>query len=282
MHSSYVKGPKIKAILEEENLECEEKLQKITSLLDGSDVSKEKTEGGLKLAEPTETGPAEGAGQGAGQQESGGGYDLLIKDLSAADRKNGTELLELIERNPSIDWDRNSFEIILSGEKINFSDLRLLIKKTVVPLPVGQPIGLTLFIDKLIDLKTPLNYFRSGDSRAIRSQLLKIREGKPGGGEAEAVDAIEAESVPPNVKNEKRKREEGEEEEEEGVEPDVKRPKLATDVVKDSFDVQPEKLDGLRRSGRLRQDIVDTWKAEQEKSSSKLKTGKKDGRKRKK
>ena len=59
MHSSYVKGPKIKAILEEENLECEEKLQKITSLLDGSDVSKEKTEGGLKLAEPTETGPAE-------------------------------------------------------------------------------------------------------------------------------------------------------------------------------------------------------------------------------
>ena len=296
MHSSYVKGPKIKAILEEENLECEQKLQKITSLLDGSDVSKEKSESGLKLVEPSETGigggGGGGGGEGAGQPESGGGFDAVLNDLSPGDRKNGAELLELIERNASIDWDRNSFEIILSGEKINFSDLRLLIKKTVVPLPVSQPIGLTLFIDKLIDLKTPLNYFKSGDSRAIRSQLLKIRQGEPGGGEVrqgepsggekEAVDEVEPGSVLPDQKNEKRKREEEVDVEEEGVEPSVKRPKIDTDVVKDSFDVQPAQLDRLRRSGRLRQDIVDTWKEEQEKSSTQKKTGKKDGRKRKK
>ena len=63
--------------------------------------------------------------------------------------------------------------------------------------------------------------------------------------------------------------------EEEGA---AKKQKLETDEVKDTFDVEPRLLDGLRRSGRLKKDIVESWKAEEGKSNGK----KNNGRKRKK
>ena len=279
MHSNYVKGPKLKAILDED-LECNAKLEKITSLVEGNDVSKEKKEGGLKVVEPSDAVSGEGVGGSKVEEvgvKEGGGYEAVVGDLSGVDKKHATEVLDIIERNSRIDWDRNTFELIISGEKVNFSDLRLLLKKTVVSLPISQPIGLTLFIDELIELKTPANYFKSGDAREIRSQLLKIRSGISS--DKEVVETAPDSSGGPSVeRNEKRKREEAEEEEVVEEEGAAKKQKLETDEVKDTFDVEPRLLDGLRRSGRLKKDIVESWKAEEEKSNGK----KKNGRKRKK
>ena len=271
MHSNYVKGPKIKAILEE-NVDCENKIAKISALLDG------KAERGLKLVEPSVNGVKNesegesvdtyGVGEGGEKNvvqeatyENKEGYDSVVSELSGNDKKNAIEVLDLISKNRSIDWDRSTYELIVGGEKINFSDIRLLIKKTVLTLPISQPIGLTLFIDKLIDLKTPLNYFRSGDAREVRSQLLRIKNWKST--ESDAEIKIDENVVDEgNVdRSEKRKRDESLESEDKEEEISGKRQKLEdTEEVKDTFNLQPEVLNKLRRSARLKGDIVDTWK----------------------
>ena len=271
MHSNYVKGPKIKAILEE-NVDCENKIAKISALLDG------KAERGLKLVEPSVNGVKNesegesvdtyGVGEGGEKNvvqeatyENKEGYDSVVSELSGNDKKNAIEVLDLISKNRSIDWDRSTYELIVGEEKINFSDIRLLIKKTVLTLPISQPIGLTLFIDKLIDLKTPLNYFRSGDAREVRSQLLRIKNWKST--ESDAEIKIDENVVDEgNVdRSEKRKRDESLESEDKEEEISGKRQKLEdTEEVKDTFNLQPEVLNKLRRSARLKGDIVDTWK----------------------
>lgn len=271
MHSNYVKGPKIKAILEE-NVDCENKIAKISALLDG------KAERGLKLVEPSVNGVKNesegesvdtyGVGEGGEKNvvqeatyENKESYDSVVSELSGNDKKNAIEVLDLISKNRSIDWDRSTYELIVGGEKINFSDIRLLIKKTVLTLPISQPIGLTLFIDKLIDLKTPLNYFRSGDAREVRSQLLRIKNWKST--ESDAEIKIDENVVDEgNVdRSEKRKRDESLESEDKEEEISGKRQKLEdTEEVKDTFNLQPEVLNKLRRSARLKGDIVDTWK----------------------
>ena len=95
MHSNYVKGPKIKAILEE-NVDCENKIAKISALLDG------KAERGLKLVEPSVNGVKNesegesvdtyGVGEGGEKNlvqeatnENKGSYDSVVSELSGND-----------------------------------------------------------------------------------------------------------------------------------------------------------------------------------------------------
>ena len=170
--SEYVKVPKLKEILNG-NGECEEKIERINLLLDNSDgLKKEEGSssigtggGGLKLVEPT---------LGGVGSVGNDGYEKVLEGLSGVERKTGFSILESIEKNMNIDWDRESFEIKVDTEKIQFSDIRILLKKIVMTAGLTQPVALVMFIESLIKMKVPLSWFRSADSIQIRENLLKI------------------------------------------------------------------------------------------------------------
>ena len=184
MVTNYIKTPQIRKIIDSNENDCESKLEGIRQLLDGSQES--KSGGGVKIVVPS----AEGVG-GAAPSGNVNGYESVLKEFSGPERKFASDIVDLMRTNSSISWDSESFELIVDGKKVEFSDVRLLLAKTVSAMQITQPIGLCYFVSKLIQLKTPINFFRSGDVIDIRRSLIRIAEEKLGkstgdsGGEVE-------------------------------------------------------------------------------------------------
>ena len=288
MVTNYIKTPQIRKIIDANDNDCESKLESIRQLLDGSPESK-STGGGVRIVVPS----VEGVGGGGAPSGNVNGYESLLKDLSGPERKFASDIIDLMRSNGSISWDSESFELIVNGKKVEFSDLRLLLAKTVTSMQISQPIGLCYFVSKLIELKTPINHFRSGDVLDIRRSLLKIAEEKLGkstgdsggevqtvgdsgggvdqvgnsvaeGGEGEQAANSEVEStVKENggLGGNKRKREV--EEEEEGEEEELEErenKRLRADDIREDFNL-PDKIRGLRRSPRLSREIENRWQS---------------------
>lgn len=258
--SEYVKVPQLKDILEGK-AECEEKLERIKSLMDGSKKEEgEKDGGGLRLVEPTSGGEANAGGE---ESEGGDRYVKLLENLSGVARKAALSIVESIERDPNISWNNDNFELTLNGENIQFSDIRLLVKKLVTTSGLSLPVSLTLFIDYLIKMKLPKNLFRSGDSLQIRENLLRIagsnsEVGGENGKESSETGNGEENTVVNNSESEnanvagtvtKRKRIDSDDEESQ-----VKRLKVS------EID-----LDKVRRSPRLSKRIEEVWNGRRKK-----------------
>ena len=267
--SEYVKVPQLKDILEGSD-ECEQKLERIKSLMDGSKKEEgdaERGGSGLKLVQPSLGGTLGGDEQ---VKESGGDrYEKVLEKLSGVDRKTALSILESIDRDPNISWNKENFELILNGENIQFSDIRLLVKKIVTTSGLSLPVSLTLFIEYLIKIKLPKNLFRSGDSLQIRDNLLRISGSNPEVGGEKAKESSETEngeeiSAVSNSGGEnsgnadvagtvtKRKRTESEDEE--------------TKDNSKRLRVSEIDLDKVRRSPRLQTRIKEVWNGRKNKT----------------
>ena len=271
--TSYIKSPHLTAVIDDTGISCEQKIERIKGLIDGKKLSL------LKSGEAINSRPDNGVNNGdaaAPRSE----YDVILSDLNGAkERELGETILQSINQSDYMSYDRNSLEIIVASETIRFTNIKNLIQFCVKNDAANLPIGLTLFLEGLLHIKTAVHAIRSGDSVAIKDDLIKIstiREKDkaalnvvPANNEDIGVDANEAVdgAVENNtsdapvvadessvgrqeVKEKGRKRRRGADEEEENLTPAAKK-----------FGLDDQSLNSLRRSPRLTAKLDEAWKS---------------------
>ena len=271
--TSYIKSPHLTAVIDDTGISCEQKIERIKGLIDGKKLSL------LKSGEAINSRPDNGVNNGdaaAPRSE----YDVILSDLNGAkERELGETILQSINQSEYMSYDRNSLEIIVASETIRFTNIKNLIQFCVKNDAANLPIGLTLFLEGLLHIKTAVHAIRSGDSVAIKDDLIKIstiREKDkaalnvvPANNEDIGVDANEAVdgAVENNtsdapvvadessvgrqeVKEKGRKRRRGADEEEENLTPAAKK-----------FGLDDQSLNSLRRSPRLTAKLDEAWKS---------------------
>ena len=271
--TSYIKSPHLTAVIDDTGISCEQKIERIKGLIDGKKLSL------LKSGEAINSRPDNGVNNGdaaAPRSE----YDVILSDLNGAkERELGETILQSINQSDYMSYDRNSFEIIVASETIRFTNIKNLIQFCVKNDAANLPIGLTLFLEGLLHIKTAVHAIRSGDSIAIKDDLMKIgtiREKDkaaldpvPSNNKDIGVDASEAvdgavenstSDVPvvadessvgrQEVKEKGRKRRRGADEEEENLTPAAKK-----------FGLDDQSLNSLRRSPRLTAQLDEAWKS---------------------
>ena len=271
--TSYIKSPHLTAVIDDTGISCEQKIERIKGLIDGKKLSL------LKSGEAINSRPDNGVNNGdaaASRSE----YDVILSDLNGAkERELGETILQSINQSDYMSYDRNSLEIIVASETIRFTNIKNLIQFCVKNDAANLPIGLTLFLEGLLHIKTAVHAIRSGDSVAIKDDLIKIgtiREKDkaalnvvPANNEDIGVDANEAvDGVVENntsdapvvadessvgrqeVKEKGRKRRRGADEEEENLTPAAKK-----------FGLDDQSLNSLRRSPRLTAKLDEAWKS---------------------
>ena len=271
--TSYIKSPHLTAVIDDTGISCEQKIERIKGLIDGKKLSL------LKSGEAINSRPDNGVNNGdaaAPRSE----YDVILSDLNGAkERELGETILQSINQSDYMSYDRNSLEIIVASETIRFTNIKNLIQFCVKNDAANLPIGLTLFLEGLLHIKTAVYAIRSGDSVAIKDDLIKIgtiREKDkaalnvvPANNEDIGVDANEAVdgAVENNtsdapvvadessvgrqeVKEKGRKRRRGADEEEENLTPAAKK-----------FGLDDQSLNSLRRSPRLTAKLDEAWKS---------------------
>ena len=271
--TSYIKSPHLTAVIDDTGISCEQKLERIKGLIDGKKLSL------LKSGEAINSRPDNGVNNGdaaAPRSE----YDVILSDLNGAkERELGETILQSINQSDYMSYDRNSLEIIVASETIRFTNIKNLIQFCVKNDAANLPIGLTLFLEGLLHIKTAVHAIRSGDSVAIKDDLIKIgtiREKDkaaldvvPANNEDIGVDANGAvdgavennKSDAPvvadessvgrqEVKEKGRKRRRGADEEEENLTPAAKK-----------IGLDDQSLNSLRRSPRLTAKLDEAWKS---------------------
>ena len=169
MYTRHIKAPVLKEILLEDKT-CEEKLNRLKDLV------------GIPSEVPVPENNLQNTDERALSKEK------ILADLTASSRKLANELLDYIQASDFISWNPQTFELVLDGKDIEYSNIENLIKKVVQTLSPNQPIAFVLFIDALLKLKVPQNLFRDGDAVNTRAQLLTIKNSLS---EAETVSAPE-------------------------------------------------------------------------------------------
>ena len=170
--TSYVKSPFLKSVIEEEGTSCEEKIEKIKGLVDGKKLS-------LLKSGQTATGSSE---QGSNNASIGNApsapnneSDVVLSGISGIrERQIGETLLDEINRSDFINYDKNTFEIIVQSEVIKFSNIKNLISFCVSSNAAQIPIGCAIFIEALLQIKASISSLRSGDAQIIKEDLLRV------------------------------------------------------------------------------------------------------------
>ena len=278
MHSSYVKTPRINAVLDSPGLTCDQKLENIKRLAEGKKVTLVEPEPGASIEnlDKKESGGSEPMNTGGNVSGNPIYVDKILDQISGVKEKElALVILQEIEKSNYISYDRESYELIINGETIKFTNILHLINFVISASPNLIPLGHTIFINLILLLKIPWDVIRNGDSQETRQNLLKIEELKkktPGGGEApgnengyenmeqaaaEPSAVAEPSEIAPVEKKIRKKR--GREDDTEDLGQPAKR----------NFGVEESALKGLRRSPRLRENIAAVWSG-----SSKKKRGK--------
>ena len=274
--TSYIKSPHLTAVIEDHGISCEEKIEKIKGLIDGKKLSL------LKSGEAINSRSDNGVSNNNAAAPSSE-YDVILNDLNGAkERELGETILQSINQSDYMSYDRNSFEIIVASETIRFTNIKNLISFCVKNDAAILPIGLTLFLEGLLHIKTAVHAIRSGDSIAIKDDLMKIgairekdraaiesipanndevgvganEEGAGAAAENSTTDAAAAVDNSTEGRQEEkdlgkgRKRRRGADEEEANLTPAAKK-----------FGLDDEALNSLRRSPRLTEKLDEAWKS---------------------
>ena len=264
--TSYIKSPHLTAVIEDAGITCEQKLERIKALIDGKKLSLLKSGEAIK----SKLDNNESSSNAVAPNNE---YDMILNDLNGAkERELGETILQSINQSDYMSYDRNSLEIIIASETIRFTNIKSLIQFCVKNDAAVLPIGLTLFLEGLLHIKTAVHAIRSGDSVAIKDDLLKIgaiREKDRAvlnrtpvnnddarvvvneGGDAAAVNSATDAAAVVDKSQEGRKRRRGvDEEEEEDLAPASKK-----------FGLDDKSLNNLRRSPRLTQKLDEAWKS---------------------
>lgn len=181
--TSYVKSPFLKTVLEEEGTSCEEKIEKIKGLVEGKKLSLLKSGQSVSGSSPLNSNNAPNGNAPLISNNNGNAplapnneFDAVLSGLSGIkERQLGETILDEINRSDLIDYDKNTFEIIVQSEVIKFSNIKNLIAFCVTSNAAQIPIGCTIFIEALMQIKASIASLRSGDAQIIREDLLRVR-----------------------------------------------------------------------------------------------------------
>ena len=265
----YIKAPQLQRILEADQ-PCENKLENIRSLLESSGQN-----GSLKSTPSNgEISTNNVENQLASSVEDKGNannFEKILKEIpSQKDKALALQLLQEIEKLPHLSWNPNNLEIIINNVAEPFTNIALLIKKIVTENLSSLPIGLTLFIESLLQNKIPYQVYKGQDAIQIRDNLLKISNGKIAHVETEQqrelVPNETAEAGALEAQNTGRKRSLNYDSDDETQE--AKR--IKTGVMEENnysedpepkrnFDLPVEKVKHSRRSARLNKEAEEAW-----------------------
>ena len=265
----YIKAPQLQRILEADQ-PCENKLENIRSLLEssGQNGSLKSTPSNGEISSNNVENQLASSVEDKGNANN---FEKIIKEIpSQKDKALALQLLQEIEKLPHLSWNPNNLEIIINNVAEPFTNIALLIKKIVTENLSSLPIGLTLFIESLLQNKIPYQFYKGQDAIQIRDNLLKISNGKVAHVETEQqrelVPNETAEAGALEVQNTDRKRSLNYDSDDETQE--AKR--IKTGVMEENnysedpepkrnFDLPVEKVKHLRRSARLNKEAEEAW-----------------------
>lgn len=276
MPTVYVKIPQLRAVIDQPEVSCEEKLEQIKKLADGKKLSL------LQPGQsPAVSGSAEQSVPSTGNPEH---VDRILNEVKGVKEKQLAQvILQEIEKSDYISYDVTNWEIIVANERIKFTNVIYLINFIIAASPSSIPLGLAIFLHALMKIQAPFDVVRNGDAVNCRDNLIKISELTKDRNEPQqnvesvsmAEDGDSGEQTIVEMGNgggdevsdglgsagKKRSRED-----EDGDGGD-----LTDRPAKRSFGLGEKPLEGIRRSPRLRQKISEAWT-----SKSKRKNGKGD------
>ena len=202
----YLKGPVVKNLLLDNDVSCEEKLEKLSEMVGvpyQKPPSNENVDSNTNNLVTVTTEPDEEIVNDDLQQqqfeqnqhpidqqeteETTDNKENLVSDrdisvekivagLTGRQLSHARSIIQSIEKSTQISWDYNTLEIIIRNEFVPHSNLKVLLEKIVQVEPKTLPVGLALFIYNLIEIQCSVSHFKSADSLNIRSNLLKIKK----------------------------------------------------------------------------------------------------------
>ena len=274
MPTAYVKIPQLRAVIDQPEVSCEEKLEQVKKLADGKK---------LTLLQPGQSpavsGPAEQSVSSSGNPEH---VDRILNEVKGVKEKQLAQvILREIEKSDYISYDVTNWEIIVANERIKFTNVIYLINFIIAASPSSIPLGLAIFLHALMKIQAPFDVVRNGDAVNCRDNLIKISELTKDRNEPQqnvesvsmAEDGDSGEQTVVEMGNggvdevsdglgragKKRSRED-----EDGDGKD-----LTDRPAKRSFGLEEKPLEGIRRSPRLRQKISEAWTSKSKKKNGK-------------
>ena len=186
-YSSHIKANVLKALVQKEGVECEEKLEEIRKLLglrplesessgdqETNDVTNEH-DGEENTAESgNEVSVREAPVELSARERS---IKRILDEFEGKYKKFANQILLEIEKSSSLSWDYESLELIIDSQKVLHSNIQLLLSKLLEQRSPTLPHGLHKFIDALINIKLPKVYFKGSDVKNIRAFLIETNSG---------------------------------------------------------------------------------------------------------
>ena len=166
--SKHIKQESLKNIVLED-LDCEEKLNKIKELL------------GLPISEINEANEETNETSAVVDEQANSRIESrsrILQGLKGKELKLAQQLLTEIEKSTFLDWNDDTLELSVDGEYVAHSNIHLLTTKLVHDSSPQIPLGFVTYIDGLLRLKIPLSYFRDSDAIQTREALIKIKSDK--------------------------------------------------------------------------------------------------------
>ena len=186
-YSSHIKANVLKALVQKEGVECEEKLEEIRKLLglrplesessgdqETNDVTNEH-DGEENTAESgNEVSVREAPVELSARERS---IKRILDEFEGKYKKFANQILLEIEKSSSLSWDYESLELIIDSQKVLHSNIQLLLSKLLEQRSPTLPHGLHKFVSALINIKLPKVYFKGSDVKNIRAFLIDINSG---------------------------------------------------------------------------------------------------------
>ena len=177
----------MKALVQKEGVECEEKLEEIRKLLglrplesessgdqETNDVTNEH-DGEENTAESgNEVSVREAPVELSARERS---IKRILDEFEGKYKKFANQILLEIEKSSSLSWDYESLELIIDSQKVLHSNIQLLLSKLLEQRSPTLPHGLHKFINALINIKLPKVYFKGSDVKNIRAFLIETNSG---------------------------------------------------------------------------------------------------------
>ena len=272
MPTVYMKIPQVKAVIDQSDISCEEKIDQIRKLAEGKKVT---------LLQPGQSPNVEKTVNEQPQSTSGNPdhVDKILSEVNGVKEKQlAAAILGEIEKSEYISYDVNSWELIVANETIKFTNVIALINFVIGVAPNAVPLGLAIFMHALLKIKVPFDVVKNGDAINCRENLIKISELENSVDEnsqnLDVKDRVETVVTENGVEmtegggNEEtgNSRRTGKKRERESDGED-----LNERSVKRSFGVDEKALEGIRRSPRLRQNISEAWSTKKKKNGKNAK-----------
>ena len=186
-YSSHIKANVLKALVQKEGVECEEKLEEIRKLLglrplesessgdqETNDVTNEH-DGEENTAESgNEVSVREAPVELSARERS---IKRILDEFEGKYKKFANQILLEIEKSSSLSWDYESLELIIDSQKVLHSNIQLLLSKLLEQRSPTLPHGLHKFINALINIKLLKVYFKGSDVKNIRAFLIETNSG---------------------------------------------------------------------------------------------------------